>query len=151
MDEHLRSTLTQLWEFAGLGPLGTGLPELEFDDVILHFAASEDQEEVIIYTDCGNLEDFGAQHLQRLQTLLQLGFALLYDHDALLHLEDKTVRVSARYRYETNDVRALASLLSDVAAAAQTVARLAHERPRARISSQEIIHSDQEPAIIFQP
>ncbi len=154
MDERCRETLARFWNFAGLDPIdpkAQSAPQLEFDDVTINFTSSDDQEYLVVSTDCGKLTDFGANQTQPMERLLQLGFALLYDHDVLLHLDGDAIRLRAFCSYDAGEPSTLSGLLSDVAAAAQTVARLRHNvQGNARVT-QEKTALDQEPVVIFQP
>ncbi len=154
MDDRCRETLERFWNFAGLDPIDPDAktaPQLEYDDVALDFASSEDQEYLIIRSDCGRLQDYGADQTQQMERILQLGFALLKDHDVLLHLEGDKVQISAFYPYASGTMPTLADLVSDVTASVQTIARLAQKSSRISQSSQNKIVPNQEPAFIFHP
>lgn len=124
MTQVFRDTVQALWQRADLGAPSfaqDGSTSLIFDDVTLAVANSEDERALMVSTDLGPLPLDAAGHADRLQKILGLGLALLPTHDVLVSLRNDRLTVSGSYRYAAEDLAQLASLLSDVVSATQTL------------------------------
>ncbi|MDX8355150.1 type III secretion system chaperone [Cognatiyoonia sp. IB215182] len=152
MTQVFRDTVQALWQRADLGApsfASDGSASLIFDDVALTLANSDDEQALVVSTELGQLPVDAAGDADRLQRILGLGLALLPTHDVLVFLQGDRLTVSGTYRYASEDVALLASLLSDVVSAAQTLQGQMGEtiaprlRPVARQAADDIM--------IFQP
>jgi len=147
-----RDIVQALWQRADLGAPSfapDGSTSLFFDDVPLTLANSDDERALIVSTELGQLPVDATGNADRMQKILGLGLALLSTHDVLVFLQGDRLTVSGTYRYASEDVALLASLLSDVVSAAQTLqgqmgqTAASLSRPVARQAADDVM--------IFQP
>ncbi|MEL7389106.1 MAG: type III secretion system chaperone [Pseudomonadota bacterium] len=124
MTQDFKDSVQALWQCADLGGPNfamDGSTSLLFDDVPLTLSNSDNERALIVHTDLGELPLDAAGDADRLQKILGIGLALLSTHNVLVSLRGDRLTVSGIYSYASDDFGALASILSDVVSAAQTM------------------------------